>query len=260
MTQLEDRLRTALDELAATVPPSQNAVAEHDRRVAATESRRRRPMLAAAAAAVVIAGMVGPSALSRNSESTVDDGGNAVAPTYTATVSAPKGGDPGLDEPYQAQVGDPVQLGRFTESGKEWIAFAFAERTVTGSGWGYRLCVLAVPAGEPVNSPIRHTNSEGCTSLPGWPDGQPEPKVVTRSVLGADRPSSGPLRQLLLFVAVPEVTRLDVRAGDGTPVEVRQIMRIPELVMFLADFGTSYEGFGYDARDAAGNIIESGIT
>jgi hypothetical protein len=261
MTRLEDRLRAALDELAATVPPSANAVAEHNRRVAATESRRRRPMLAAAAAAVVIAGVVAPSALSHGGrESTVDDGMNAVAPPHTATVSTPTGGAPGLDEPYQAQVEEEKELANFTEAGKNWTAFAFVERTATSSGWGYRLCVLAVPTGEPVNSPVRHPNSTGCTPAHDWPAGQPPSKVETRSVLGANRPASGPLPGLLLFVTAPEVARLAVRAGDGRPVAVRQLMRIPELVVFLADFGTSYEGFGYDARDAAGNIVESGIT
>jgi hypothetical protein len=257
MTQLEDRLRTALDELAATVPPSANPVAEHNRRVAATESRRRRPMLAAAAAVVVIAGVVVPSALNRG-----DGGGAPVAPppTITATVLSPTGVDPGLDDPYQSQVGEPMHIRDFTENGRAWTAWAFLERTVTASGWGFRLCLVGVPTGEPVNSPTRHPHSAGCTPLPGWPEGQPPPKVVTRSVLGANRPSSGPLPGLLLFAALPEVSHLDVRAGDGTPVEVKQVLRISELALFLADFGQSSWGFGYTAKDSAGNVIESGIT
>jgi hypothetical protein len=56
------------------------------------------------------------------------------------------------------------------------------------------------------------------------------------------------------------VTRLVVRAGDGTPVPVKQIARIPEFALFQATFGGTFEGFGYDAKDSAGTIIESAIT
>jgi hypothetical protein len=256
MTQLEDRLRAALDKLAATVPPSENPAAEQNRRrLAAARSRRRRPMTAATAAAVVIAGVVAPSAFNHRG-STVDDS----VPT-PAQVTNPTGGAPGPDDPYLSRIGDPVELARFTEGGTNWSAAAFVDRMVATGGWTYRLCVVAVPAGEPVNSPNRHPNSAGCTPVPSWPAGQPPSKVETRSVLGAGkRPADGPLPKLLLFVTAPEVSRVDARAGDGTAVPVTEILRIPETAVFLADFGHTYEGFGYDARDSAGRVVQSGIT
>lgn len=258
MTQLEERLRTALDELAAAVPPSANPAAEHSRRVAAG-THRRRPLLVAAAAAAVLAAVVVPIALNQWGGAPGGDT-TAASPPHTAKVSSPVGVDPGLDDPYQSQVGESMPLSEFTEGGRSWTASVFLERTVVSGDWGYRLCVVAVPTGEPVNSPTRHPNSAGCTPTSTWPTGQPPTKVETRTVLGGQTLNSGPLPGLMLFVTAPEVSQLDVQAGDGHPVAVKTLLRFPELALFLADFGGSSEGFGYTAKDSAGNVVQTGIS
>jgi hypothetical protein len=243
MTALEDRLRSALADLADEVPASHNAWAEQQRRLAAARRpSRRRPMLAAAAVAVILAGTV-PATVVPHSGPARPDGPSGYAPLP--------------DGPYLAIVDKPWQLAEFSEGGRRWVAWAFLERHPGGKGWIYRLCVVGVPAGAPVNSPDRHANSTGCVPVHPWGTTH---LVETRSVLGGPTPGSGPLPGLLLFVTAPAVARLDACAADGRPVPVRALGRTEELALFLADYGASYEGFCYTARDAAGVELESGIS
>jgi hypothetical protein len=253
---IEERLRTALAGLADELPPSGNPLAEHHRRLAvATRARRRRPMLAATAAAVVFACGVTPFVLTRG------DGAPVATPPTSTPAPPPMGFEPGMDDPYRSAVGDPVRLAEFTDGGQAWTAWVLIDRTLAAGGWEHRVCVMATPTGQPETGPVRHPNSAGCSLAFQRPADQPQSKVETRSMLGGpEKPASGPLPGLLLFITVPEVSRLEVRAAYGEPVPVKQLVRIPELALFLADFGTSYEGFGYTARDSAGNVIESGIT
>jgi hypothetical protein len=242
MTALEDRLRSALAGLADEVPPSHNPWAEQRRRLAAARRpARRRPMLAAAAAAVILAATVPAT----------------VVPHPERTQPAGPSGAPLPDGPYLAIVDKPWQLAEFGEGGRSWVAWAFLERHPGGRGWIYRLCVVGVPAGAPVDSPDRHANSSGCVPVHPWGTTR---LVETRSVLSGRTLGSGPLPGLLLFVTAPAVARLDACAADGRPVPVRALGRTEELALFLADYGASHEGFCYTARDAAGVELESGIS
>jgi hypothetical protein len=73
--------------------------------------------------------------------------------------------------------------------------------------------------------------------------------------------ATGPLPNLLLFLAAPEVTRLVAREGYGTPVPVRELGRTPDFVLFVADFGPATNaGFGYTAYDNTGAVVEDAIT
>jgi hypothetical protein len=97
--------------------------------------------------------------------------------------------------------------------------------------------------------------------VPRWPSGpQHSTRVETRSVLAEGGLDSGPVPGLMLFLADPVVTDLEVRRGDGSGVSVRELDRIDGLALFLADFAGSTQGFGYTAYDGAGNVVESAIT
>jgi hypothetical protein len=65
---------------------------------------------------------------------------------------------------------------------------------------------------------------------------------------------------VLLFVTTPDVASLEVRDGMGAPVQVSQFTHPGQLAVYIADFPVSYAGFGYTARDAAGNVVEEAIT
>jgi hypothetical protein len=250
MNDLEQRLRSALSELADEVPPSRNAHAEHLRRV--TVRRRRRPLLAAAAAAVVFGIAVMPAAIKTPAPQ------QPAAPSNTNRPSVSY--DPMPDGPFMTVTEGPVVLGKFSENGKEWQALVFLERHPSGTGWANRVCVVGVAPGAAPNDPNRHPNSTGCEPMHQWPVGQPPHKVETRSVLGGNRIGGGPFSSLLLFITAPEVSRLDAREAYGLSVGVRELGRTDEFVLFLADFGTSYEGFGYTAWNAQGEVVESAIT
>lgn len=86
MDELERRLRSALTEMAEEVPPSHNAWAEQERRLALKSRRaKRRPALIVAAAAAVALILV-PVLVLRSKTSTVDQ---ADTPPPTTTTGPP---------------------------------------------------------------------------------------------------------------------------------------------------------------------------
>jgi hypothetical protein len=256
MIELEERLRSALADVADELPPSPNPMAEQRRRQAGgTRPARRRPMLAAAAAAVVLAVAVIPAAVTRDAQPGVGSGG----PGGRSGVE-PRHLDPAPDGPYLTITDGPFPIGEFTEAGRRWSVLAFLERHPAGSSWAHRACVVAVPPGATPNDPNRHPGSTGCAALSDWPVGQPPAKVHTRALLHSDTPGGGPLPGLLLFITAPEVSRLDVRGAYGEPARVTELARTADIVMSVADFGTTSAGFGYTARDAAGAVLEQAVS
>ena len=224
MPDLEDRLRTALDELAGEVPASEHPRAELDRRFAA---RRRRPLLVAvAAAAVAIVAVAVPVALGRDAPPPAEP------PAASPTPSAPAG---------------LFELGEFTDDGRRWQALGHLD--------GDRFCTMILPV------PTEQLGEPVCEPVPTWPDGPAASLVHSRAPLGArtvdDR---GNLAQRLVFLTDPRVERLAVRRGDGSPVAVVEYGRSEQAAVFFADFAGPTDGFGYTARDAAGNVLEEAIT
>jgi hypothetical protein len=256
MTDVERRLRAGLTGLADELAPSPDAWAEQQhRQQRAARHRRggrphRRPLVALAAAAVVLAVGVVPAAITRPAPS---PGG----PSERSGITY----DPSPEGPYLSVTDGPVRLGEFTEAGRRWAASVFVERHPEGTGWAYRLCVVGVAPGRPVTDPDRYpTSSAGCVPVPDWPAGRPGELVRTRPVLGGSTPASGPLPGLLLFLTSPEVAKLEARSAFGAPVPVRELGRNSALALFLGEFGASYQGFGYVARDSAGRVVEQAIS
>jgi hypothetical protein len=164
------------------------------------------------------------------------------------------------DGPFMTVTEGPVVLGEVTENGKRWQALVFLERHPSNGGWANRVCVVGVAPGAAPNDVNRHPNSAGCEPVHQWPVGAPPRKVESRTVLGGQTLGGGPFPGLLLFITAPEVSRLDVREAYGKSVPVRELGRTGELVLYLADFGTTHLGFGYTAWNAQGAVVESGIT
>jgi hypothetical protein len=232
MNDLDDRMRSRLEDLADEVPSSPHARADLDRRLA--RRRTRRSTLAVAAAAVVVAvGVAIPVALNQADE----PGGQraATATTQTPTTSVPTGSV-------------SLILGSFTEDGVEKNAALVLQGE---DQW----CVVAVVNKEP---PVLWRDD--CEPVPTWPQRESQSLVRTSSVLGDGTLYGGPLPNLLLFVTAPNVETLEVSAGDGEPVSVDVVVSRLDAKFFLAEFSATPAGFGYTAKDAAGNVLESAIT
>jgi hypothetical protein len=234
MMAIEDRTRDTLHEMADSVPQSQHPRADFERRLAHRRATRwRMPALATAAAAlVVVAGVAVPLAMNRP-----DD----------ARGQRPAASTPARANPDGTEA-SPWILGAFTENGVEKSAVLW-----TADG---QFCMALRPAEPNSASPPGPT----CEAIPAWPNERGS-QVDTRGVFSEPVLETGPLANLLLFVTSPEITTLVVRHGDGTPVaDVRTLGGNDRATFYLADFGGSTQGFGYDATDAQGNIVESAIT
>ena len=238
MTDLEDRVRHTLHVMAGAVPPSEGARTGFARRVAARR-RARRSALVAAAAAVVVAGVAVPVALNQDTAHTAGPATTAPPPGTRA-------------QPPAGTEADPWVITRFTEGGTGKAAVFWVT-----AGAGRRACMALRPADG--------AREPDCTPLPEtWPTGPgPGTNVLTRGVLSSHIEQTGPapLRNWLVFTTAPGVTRLEVRAGDGTPVPAAGGFGTTGGVTFrFYDFGGPPWGFGYTAYDARGEVVESAIT
>lgn len=235
MNDIEDRLRESLHDLADTVPPSANARADLDRRLAG--GPRRRGLLMAAAAAVVVAAVAVPLALSGGEPENM--------PAATMPPGPPEPTETG-DGRLPGYLAGPVELGRFGDHA--------AVLSVQPKDGGEQMCIAeTVPAGQPIPGAT-------CEPVPpSWPD-ETMGYVLTRSVLGGNGPDSGPLPHLMLFVVGPQVHELEVQAAYGDPVPLDLVAETPGARFFLADFGGSTQGFGYIAKDARGTVLVQAIT
>jgi hypothetical protein len=225
MMAIEDRVRDTLGELADTVAPSHHPRADFDRRLARRRATRwRTPVLATAAAFVAVAGVGIPVAMNRSGDSP----GQRVATSSPSLVPA---------TPVE------VPIGSVTVNG---VAETVVFTTRPGNEW----CVgLRSQPSAPT-----------CETAPAWPVAPGDRHVESRPVLGEGPIDSGPLPNLMVFVTDPVITTLDVRDGPGAPVEVSRIAATAGATYYLADFGGTSQGFGYDAKDAQGAIVESAIT
>jgi len=244
MNDIEDRLRTGLHDLADTVPPSQDARADLEHRLT---RRGRRPLLVAAAAAVVVAAVVVPVALTQSG----DPGSDHVATPPPSTTAPPW--QTTTSELPNGDLTGPIELVRFDDNGVNVAAVLSVTAMTDGEHW----CVeLDGPAGYDASK------NGYCDIVPSWPASNPPGNVVlTHALLGDGQTLySGPTPNLMLFITSPQVVSLEVREGYGQPVTVKQVAKTPSATFYLADFPETPAGFGYTAKDAAGNVLEDAIT
>jgi hypothetical protein len=253
MTDLEARLRGALNDLARAVPQSPHARTDFERRLAQKQKNRwRATMLTAAAAVLVLVAVSLPAIFSSGDRTPEGQGLPPTAPTTSTSKPSWQGTVPTTpDSPSGYVFAGPIELGRFTEDGVDRTAVMQVEQVSVGE----RMCVMVVPGDG------SHVPGAGCVPVPTWPTG-PENVgyVMTNAVLPAGAPDTGPLPHLLLCMTAPQVASLDVRRGDGGPVEVVMLAVSPAAKFYLADFQGPTGGFGYTATDSTGNVLETAIT
>lgn len=245
MTDLEQRLRDTLHELADAVPSSENAKADFEGRRTAYRGIRRPALVAAAAVVAVLAGagVAIPLALD-------DEPSPPAAEKKTDGLRWSHGYD------WLTADSGPHVLGTFDQDGRTVDAVAWVRDGDLCVGAGHLVAV-----GGQNDRPPGALVDVTCGAVPRWPTGpQHSTRVETRSVLSEGGLDSGPVPGLMLFLADPVVTDLEVQRGDGSGVAVRELDRIDGLALFLADFAGSTQGFGYTAYDGAGNMVESAIT
>lgn len=225
MSDIEERLRTALGTLADVVEPAEDPRAELARRIG---SRRRTGRVPAIAAAVTVAVAFGAAL--------------AFLPASDGS-GAPDATTAGRPEPTRELLAD---LGTVVRGGESLRAMGVLQ--------GSNYCTAVMARGD-------RTSRLTCEPVPSWPDGQTGSHVQSREVLNGDpADDTGMLANRLVFLADPQVATLTVRRGDGTEVQVRELDRNEHATLFLADFAGPTDGFGYTARAADGKVIEEAIT
>jgi hypothetical protein len=241
MNDLDDRLRSTLHELAGTVPATPHARVDLARRLV---RRNRRPMLVAAAAVVVAATVVVSVALNQSGDPapgrlTTTPLTESPIPSATTTTKLPNG-----------DLAGPVEVGRFETADITYVAMLSVIAMNNGEHWSI----------EAYGPPGQAWTFGSADIVPTWPAEVPGRFVMTHSVLGEGGVDTGPLSNLMLFVTSPAITTLEVRRGDDQPATVRQVAKTAGATFYLADFAGPTAGFGYTAKDAAGNVLESAIT
>lgn len=244
MNDLEKRLRYTLHELADTVPPSTNAKADFQRRLAGPGGTRR-PALMVAAAAAVIMGVAIPVAVLRDSP----------APPATEEKDVD-----GLvwsqDYDWLDADGGPYVIGDFTRNSEVVDVVVWVRGGELCTAEGHHVGVGG--ATDRIPAAVVGTS---CVDVPVWPTGPgPGSYVVSRAVLSTGAPDSGPVPGLMLFLTSPEVEALEVTRGDGTFVTPERYETLGGVSLYVADFASSTQGFGYTAKDHAGQVLESAIT
>jgi hypothetical protein len=241
MNDLDDRLRSTLHELAGTVPPTPHARVDLARRLG---RQNRRPMLVAAAALVVAATVVISVALNQDGDPapgslTTTPLTESTVPPVTTTTKLPNG-----------DLAGPIEVGRFETDGLTYVAMLSVIAMNNGEHW-------SIEAYGPPGQAWPYSSAD---IVPTWPAEGAGRFVKTHSVLNEAGIGTGPLPNLMVFFTSPTVTTLEVQSGDGQPVTVRQVAKTPGATFYLADFAGPTDGFGYTAKDAAGNVLESAIT
>lgn len=239
MPDLENRLRASLTILADEVPSSLDARAELDRRLAVRRrTHGRAQVLAAAAAVVVVAGVAVPIALNQGPDR------SGVSPA--TSQGPPTGSEPPASLDY-LEAPTPI-----SSAG----AGAELRHLALGLSRDSRLCFVVLDADErPITDPV-------CEPMPTW---SADHVVESRSLaeLATRLPMPPVLEQevadQLVFVTAPQVVRLDVVSGDGTPVNPSGGWT-SAYYWSLADFDGPSEGFGYAAYDIDNNLLEQAIT
>nr|WP_042183874.1 hypothetical protein [Kibdelosporangium sp. MJ126-NF4]CEL15924.1 hypothetical protein [Kibdelosporangium sp. MJ126-NF4]CTQ93848.1 hypothetical protein [Kibdelosporangium sp. MJ126-NF4] len=159
--ELEQRLRSTLTSIAAEVPPSDQAWAELQRRLAMRSGRRRpRPVVMAAVAAAAVALIAVPVTLIQQANGPAGPDSLPVASGQSEPPPAPSQ-VPDRTSAYLPQNGEtlvikPAVLSseRNTEPGNT-VTNTFAYVTQQPSG-NRQLCIALAPENGPINGPDQH--------------------------------------------------------------------------------------------------------
>ena len=245
MNDLEQRLRHTLHELADTVPDSTAARADFERRLAAPRGIRRPALVAAAAVAVLAgAGIAVPLAMR-------SDG----------PPPASEKKDDGLvwsrDYDWLQPDGGPFVIATFSRDGATVDVVVWVKDGQLCMAEGHHVAV-----GGSTERPPAAVTGTSCAAVPTWPIAPaPGSYVAARAVLPEGNTlDSGPVPGLMVFMTSPEVEALEVHRGDGSYVTPERHETLGGVTLYVADFKSSTQGFGYTARDYTGRVLENAIT
>jgi hypothetical protein len=260
MDELERRLRSALAEMAEEVPPSHNAWAEQERRLALKShgSRVRPALLAVVAAAVVALVAVPVTVLSLRSPNPVDHASMpTVNPTSPASPSAPPGarkttlGPAWSDHGYREIPGEQLVVKpSYVTSAKEGGNLHVVAYIVAKDGNpNTLLCTAVVPESAEVNGPDQR-GASFCREVPAQ-----SKKLVRFQMLTPDSAEQG----VYLFVADPKVSTILLRRGeDDKYTEAYQIGQAQTVVLLMGRTNSPLPPKQYSAKDKDQQYIENG--
>ncbi|GAB3913209.1 hypothetical protein GCM10029964_122340 [Kibdelosporangium lantanae] len=261
MDELERRLRSALAEMAEEVPPSHNAWAEQERRLALkSRGTRVRPALLAAVAAAVVALVAIPvTLLSVRSPNPIDHASMpTVGQTSSTTPQAPPSGrttlgDQNWDEHgYRSIPGEQLVVGPYYVDGAKGggslqvVAYVVAR----DHNPNLLLCTAVLPQWAEVNGPDQ-LGGASCREVPA--QGK---KLVRLQELVPDAADKG----VYLFVADPKVSTILLRRGedDGYREAYQLGHSQAAVVLMAARMDSPVPPKAYSARDANQVNLENG--
>ncbi|WP_370948474.1 hypothetical protein AB5J62_13030 [Amycolatopsis sp. cg5] len=237
MDEFERRVRTALGELADSVPSSSHSWAEHHRRRELKQRRRRRKtvLVAAAAAIVLVAAVLVPSVLPHTDRE------------RTGASPAPVRGPVYVLRPGTELLAGPFVLTTYVEDGQMHNAAAYVTANKDSQG-PPTLCIWSGVAGEPVGTGPKSACYVSTV------DKNPEATIIVtgRSVPdGVAKAHQG----MWVFMTGARVASLRVYNRDGGMSESRLIGAGGGYNLFSGEF--TDPGW-FDAYDVHGVFIRSG--
>jgi hypothetical protein len=263
MDELERRLRSALADMAEEVPPSHNAWAEQERRLALkSHGSRVRPALMAAVAAAVVALVAVPvTLLSLRSPSQVDHASmptvnpnspvSPTAPTEPSDANKTTFGPTWSDHGYREIPGEHLVLKpSYVTGAKEGGNLHVVAYLVSKDGNpNLLLCTAVLPESAEVNGPDQR-GASFCREVPAQ-----SKKLVRFQMLTPDSAEQG----LYLFVADPKVSTILLRRGeDDRYTEAYQIGTAQTVVLLMGRMNSPLPPKQYSAKDANQQYIEHG--
>jgi hypothetical protein len=245
MDELEQRLRSALTEMAEEVPPSHHAWAEQERRLAGKRPRRRPVLMAAAAAAVVVMIAVPLLVVNMRGARPVDHAAPPDSPTTsvtTPTVPTSESRDP----QYRPQAGEtvltqPVLLISGEPEGKNESTYLY---TIRRAGMAM-LCTQERPRSNGMVLDMPGNCVQVSPPRPG--------KYVWMSI-GVPTVSS----KIFVYLASPPTERIMVRRAEGNIVVAAKLASGPEFGVFSVYLGSTQSPTAYTAKDPANVSLEDG--
>jgi hypothetical protein len=256
MDELEQRLSSALTEMAEEVPPSHNAWAEHHRRLAVKSGRtRRRPALMVAAVAAVAMIAVPVLLLNARDDNSLEQGAlpTASSPPPTSQPASVGAGKPSNE--YMPTLGEkllaqPVVVGGVRDGNQFFSTYVYlVERDSTVKF----VCTGTVPPGEPMNGDAQYQRrSPDCVPV-GQPAGNR--KQWLRLYLGGKMPE---LQGLYVYVFSSQVHKMLLRAAEGPYVGGYEIARTPDFTVYAARMPSAQPPAAYTVRDEGDNVLENG--
>ncbi|RSM84562.1 hypothetical protein DMH04_20830 [Kibdelosporangium aridum] len=261
MDELEQRLRSALTEMAEEVPPSHGAWEDQQRRLALKSRRdRRRPAVMAAVAAAVVALIALPVVLITQQWKPVDPAGSlpvASSPQEQTqspappSVTAGRGGPEYISVAGESLVTPPIATSsQFTGKDRaSLVTYAYTVRTPTGY---WQLCKAQNYDGEAINGPQQSTfGSPTCQNVVRPLDSK-QYLWGRRDLSTPDNPG------VWAFVMSHPADRVWLRRPDGALATSFSKSVGNDFVLFVVYMNTPGAPTAWTVFDGAHNVLQHG--